>query len=66
MQIEHEWLATSTADPSTLTALLVMAQRWIELAESGAHRSDSLRSGALLRDLNEQQMDKPAPHRLAV
>ena len=59
MQIEHQWLATSTADPSTRTALLVMAQRWMELAESGAHRSDSLRSDALLRDLNEQQMDKP-------
>jgi hypothetical protein len=38
----------------------------MELAEFGAHRSDSLRSNALLRDLNEQQMDKPAPHRLAV
>jgi hypothetical protein len=36
-----------------------MAQRWMELAESGAHRSDTLRSEALLRDLNEQQMDKP-------
>jgi hypothetical protein len=35
-----------------------MAEKWMELTESEAQRSDSLRSDALLRDLNEQQMDK--------
>ena len=59
MQIEHQWLATGTADPSTRTALLVMAQRWMELAEFWSLPIRSLRSDTLLRDLNEQQMDKP-------
>jgi hypothetical protein len=57
MQTEHEWLATSTADPSTRTARLVMAQRWMGAA--GVWGTRSLRSDALLRDLNEQEMDKP-------
>ena len=57
MQIEHEWLATSTADPSTRTARLVMAQRW--MGAGGVLGTRSLRSDALLRDLNEQEMDKP-------
>ena len=48
------------ADPSTRTALLVMEQKVDGTGGGwGPPRSDYLRSDALLRDLNEQQIDKP-------
>jgi len=48
-------LATSVADQRTRTALLAMAQRWLDLADEplGARRLDTA-----LQGFNDQQMRK--------
>ena len=58
MQIEHQWLATSTADPSTPD---YPSRDGTEVDGTGRVWSPpirSLRSDTLLHDLNERQKDK--------
>jgi hypothetical protein len=47
-------LARSTTDPTTRASLLIMAQKWYELANGPATDFN-----AIVQEFNDQQMSKP-------
>jgi hypothetical protein len=47
-------LARTTSDPTTRTSLLIMAQKWYDLAKGPATDFN-----ALVQEYNDQQMSKP-------
>jgi hypothetical protein len=51
--------ASKTADQNARATLLLMAQKWLEMASEPFGRS---RFNALLDDFNEQQMYRPNKH----